>query len=85
MMSTFRQMKCIFLLSTILVGLTAANAATLQSESEDRKPVTPKDYDKWESLGRGALSADGSWLIYSIRRNNDKNELRLLILLPILQ
>ena len=40
-------------------------------QTEDLKPVTPKDYGKWESLGRGgALSPDGNWLIYPIRRNN---------------
>ncbi|MCH8124541.1 S9 family peptidase [candidate division KSB1 bacterium] len=77
MMPTFRQMKFMFLISTMLVSLTAANATTRQTESEDRKPVTPKDYGKWETLSRGALSPDGNWLIYSIRRNNDKNELRL--------
>ena len=77
MMSTFRLMKFMFLISTILVSLAAANTTTRQTESEDRKAVKPKDYGKWETLGRGALASDGSWLIYPIRRNNDKNELRL--------
>ena len=38
-----------------------------------------EDLGKWERLGfRGsAMSEDGKWLIYSVSRNNKKNELRL--------
>ena len=54
-----------------------------RSSDKGRRPLTPADYGKWESLGQGrgggggALSRDGSWLIYPIRRVNEKNELRL--------
>ena len=75
--------KSAFMASTILV-LTAqvvfsvVNARTTLSQSEDRKLVTPKDYGKWESIGRGgALSSNGEWLVYPIQRNNDHHELRL--------
>ena len=38
-----------------------------------------EDYGKWESMGFfRTFSDDGKWFIYDIRRNNDKNELRLL-------
>lgn len=82
MNSFVRQFKLILvtaiLISGIQNGLTVASPKTTQLESEDRKPVSPKDYGKWESLGRGgALSRDGIWLVYPIRRNNDKDELRL--------
>ena len=81
-MSFVRQFKLI-LVTTILIsgtqnGLTVAGLKPTQIKSEDRKPVSSKDYGKWESIGRGgALSPDGLWLVYPIRRNNDKNELRL--------
>jgi len=71
------------MVSTILaltaqVIFSVVIAKTTLIQSEDRKPVTPKDYGKWESIGRGGvLSPDGKWLVYPIQRNNDHNELRL--------
>ena len=53
--------------------------STLLVEAQDSKPnVALKDYGQWESLGFSrAFSNDGNWFLYHIRRNNDKNELRL--------
>jgi len=47
--------------------------------AQDAKPtLTIKDYGKWESLGFSrAFSNDGNWFAYDVRRNNDKNEIRL--------
>ena len=44
------------------------------------KPVTPEDYGKWESLGRGGdkLSADGRWLAYTVTRVDKERSLHLL-------
>ncbi len=70
-----------FLLVCPFAGV-AASAELSQLPAEPR-PLTPQDYGKWESLGPGrgggggALSRDGNWLVYPIRRNNEKNELRL--------
>ncbi len=51
----------------------------LESYSQDSlRPLLPQDFGQWETLGFGGiLSEDGNWLAYSIRRNNDKNEVRL--------
>lgn len=80
MIHAIRKIKFMFAI-TIFISIAQINsisyAAMQQNESEALKPVTPEDYDKWESLGRGTLSPDGNWLIYPIRRNNDKNELRI--------
>ena len=71
------------MVTTILISATQFALAV--PGANERKPVTPKDYGKWESLGLGgrrrgaggSLSSDGTWLVYPIRRNNEKNELRL--------
>lgn len=47
---------------------------------QDTTPQTLKvaDYDKWENLGFSrSFSPNGDWFFYDIRRNNDKNEIRL--------
>ena len=56
-----------------------ANRALQKAPDRDTlKLLTPKDYGKWENIGYGgSLSDDGNWLVYPVRRNNDKNELRL--------
>jgi dipeptidyl aminopeptidase/acylaminoacyl peptidase len=45
--------------------------------AQDRHPVEPKDYGRWESLGRGTLSQNGAWLAVPISRVNGENELRI--------
>ena len=65
-------------LTTVNTNSILAGQANFQNNPDNQKPPTAKDYGKWESVGRGgSLSPDGKWLIYSIRRNNGNNELRL--------
>lgn len=60
---------------TILALLTGI--APLAAQESPKRPVSPEDYGKWESLGAGRLSPDGSWLAVSISRVNEENELRI--------
>ncbi len=55
--------------------------AEKQEQAEEKRPVRPEDYGKWESLGFGsALSPDGKWLAYQIRRVDGESELRIKML-----
>lgn len=45
--------------------------------ADEKKPVTPADYGKWETLGPGVLSRDGRWLAVTIGRVDGTSELRL--------
>ncbi|HSA95565.1 MAG TPA: prolyl oligopeptidase family serine peptidase [Acidobacteriota bacterium] len=60
-------------LLAILLALAAA---------ETKKPATPADFGRWETLARGGpfggLSPDGRWLAYAINRSDRSNELRVL-------
>ena len=48
------------------------------SQSQVKKTLEVKDYEKWENLGYSStFSDDGNWFLYDIRRNNKKNEIRL--------
>lgn len=60
--------------SALLICLFIASPVVAQQ----LPPITPDDYDKWESLGSGTLSVDGKWLSYSISRVSRENELRIL-------
>ena len=56
----------------VLFAFVFANTGMAQ------KPLTVADYGQWESLGfSSTFSNDGNWFLYDIRRNNDKNEIRL--------
>ena len=44
---------------------------------QDLPLVTPDDYGRWESLGFGTLSPDGTWLAYTVSRVDETSELRL--------
>jgi dipeptidyl aminopeptidase/acylaminoacyl peptidase len=62
----------VFLLGSVGVGTAFAQA------DSTKRPITPDDYGKWESLGFStAVSDDGEWFAYSINRVNDEDELRL--------
>lgn len=43
---------------------------------QQRPPIAPNDYDRWENLGRATLSPNGEWIAYEVTRVNEKNELR---------
>ncbi len=49
------------------------------SAPSSTKLLTPSDYGKWESLGRDphAMSSDGQWLAFPVKRVNGENELRV--------
>lgn len=60
------------------IVLIAALAVCPDARAQQPQPLAAKDYGQWESLrGSGTLSPDGKWLVYSVRRNNGKNETRL--------
>ena len=44
-----------------------------------RKPIAPPDYGQWEQLNMGnrRISHDGQWLVFDIRRVDEKNSLHL--------
>jgi dipeptidyl aminopeptidase/acylaminoacyl peptidase len=63
--------------SVLVFGILGAANALAQADSVKR-PITPDDYGKWESLGFArVVSDDGSWFAYSINRVNDEDELRI--------
>ena len=44
-----------------------------------KKPITPPDYAQWEqlSMGNRKVSHDGQWLVFDIRRVDEKSSLHL--------
>ncbi|MFC1544262.1 prolyl oligopeptidase family serine peptidase [Gemmatimonadota bacterium] len=44
---------------------------------QQKPPITPDDYGKWESLGSGTFSPDGNWLAYGISRVDEDGDLRI--------
>ena len=44
-----------------------------------RKPIVPADYAQWEQLNMGSrrISRDGQWLVFGIRRVDEKGSLHL--------
>lgn len=69
MQFNLRFTRCRALLFCLLLTLTAF--------AQQKPPITPADYGKWETLGAGELSPDGQWLAYGISRVNGTNELRI--------
>ena len=66
-----------------IVQAQQTHQAPVQMAGATRSPVvaakptlTGADYAKWETLGAGALSPDGKWAAYDIRRGNGSTELR---------
>ncbi len=56
--------------------LAAPLAAQQPPQHAPAKPtLTSADYAKWETLGAGALSPDGKWLAFDLRRGNGSTEL----------
>jgi dipeptidyl aminopeptidase/acylaminoacyl peptidase len=60
--------------SSLLLALGAVTPAFAQQPQ--RTPVPAAAYGKWETLGTGALSPDGKWIAYPIRRVEGTAELR---------
>lgn len=50
-----------------------------QKQADERRPVRPGDYARWESLRPGeAISRDGRWLTYTVARVDKEHSLHLL-------
>ncbi len=64
---------------TRMLRTTLAVVALLPAllAAQVKPTLTPKDLDRWESLGQARLSPSGDWLSYIVTRNNEENELRL--------
>jgi dipeptidyl aminopeptidase/acylaminoacyl peptidase len=52
-------------------------AAAACAFAQPRPTLTPADFGKWETLGQSAISQDGKWVAYEIRRTDGNNELRI--------
>ena len=50
---------------------------TLTVFAQQKAPITPADYGKWETLGNGELSPNGQWLAHGLSRVNGTSELRI--------
>jgi dipeptidyl aminopeptidase/acylaminoacyl peptidase len=59
------------------LAAVAALAASTTVGAQEKPTLTPEDYGQWESHTSLALSPDGTWLVYGIRRVNEKDELRI--------
>lgn len=45
--------------------------------AQDRPTLKPADYGKWESIGATRMTADGAWIVVTVNRVNEENELRV--------
>ena len=68
--SGHRLRQWIFRLLLVLAGPASISA-------QERPPVTPGDYGRWESLGGSSLSPFGDWIAYSVSRVDETSELRV--------
>jgi len=71
--------RAIRIAATLFIGAGTVSAQQQQGASPptNTKPVLGSaDYAKWETLGNGALSPDGKWVAYDLRRGNGSTELR---------
>src|SRR5471030_559302 len=65
--------------AALVVSIAAPLAAQVQHGAVTNQPtlaLTTADYAKWETLGSNALSPDGKWIAYDLRRGNGSTELR---------
>jgi len=63
--------------SRVFVLIAFATPLVAQQPHAAAKPtLTSADYAKWETLGTGAMSPDGKWVAYDLRRGNGTTELR---------
>jgi dipeptidyl aminopeptidase/acylaminoacyl peptidase len=69
--------RSVALLSVIAAPLLAQqqNGPSATTTPRERGAIPPAEYGKWESLGSGALSPDGKWVTYDIRRVSGSGEL----------
>ncbi|MDB4875476.1 MAG: peptidase prolyl oligopeptidase active site domain protein [Gemmatimonadetes bacterium] len=66
--------------AAVLLSAAAPLVAHAQHATSPAASATaalgPADYAMWETLGNGALSPDGKWVAYDLRRGNGSTELR---------
>jgi hypothetical protein len=60
-----------------VLSILVASAIAASPSAQERKPVTPADYGKWETLGASVLSRDGRWLAVPMTRVDGTAELCL--------
>ena len=63
-------------LSTLRVFALAAGFA-FAAPAQLKPTLKAADYGRWETLGQAALSPDGKWVAYEIRRTDKNDELRV--------
>lgn len=61
----------------MFLRISAFVAAAACLCAQPKPTLKPADYGKWETLGQAALSRDGKWVAYEIRRTGGSNELRV--------
>ena len=60
-----------------VLSILVASAIAASPSAQERKPVAPADYGKWETLGASVLSRDGRWLAVPMTRVDGTAELCL--------
>ena len=61
----------------LLLVLLAGGAGTLAQEAEQKKALTPEDYDRWRSIVSTALSPDGVWMTYAYHHREGPDTLQV--------
>jgi dipeptidyl aminopeptidase/acylaminoacyl peptidase len=65
-----------YVLRSATLCLVACAPLVAQSAAKQRIRVPESDYNRWETLGNGALSPDGKWVAYDFRKGTATSELR---------
>src|SRR5579863_6939531 len=63
--------------STGLRSVFLASILVLAALPQTKPALKPADYGRFETLGQAALSLDGKWVAYEIRRSDRNDELRV--------
>lgn len=63
----------------LLAAATIAILLAVPGAAQERNPLQPEDYGRWEQLAsqRAPLSPDGRWLVYGVSRVDGTSELRI--------
>src|SRR5579862_7962814 len=57
-------------------SLLILGALSSAAFAQSKHTLAPADYAKWETLGNSAISPDGKWIAYDVRRGDASTELR---------
>ena len=69
-----RPPRSVLLLPIAVLALASPALAQHEPETPPKPTLASADYAKWETLGNGALSPDGKWVAYDLRRGNGSTE-----------